>query len=159
MQIPWLFPIFIFSLTFNKIPWLFPSLEFPWLFPDRWTPCRFLAIGIILNSNSWATTYEKRINQHSINWIFLQYQFVIRQQAITWANVNPLHAKFFRVNINIYLYFVSFLHTNKTQVAEIPPRVRQGPAYSTLSISWLLSLGDARSRGISNHDIDLVKPS
>ena len=38
MQIPWLFPIFIFSLTFNKIPWLLPSLEFPWLFPDRWTP-------------------------------------------------------------------------------------------------------------------------
>ena len=41
MQIPWLFPIFIFSLTFNKIPWLFPdfsltfaksgiSLTFPW---------------------------------------------------------------------------------------------------------------------------------
>ena len=44
MQIPWLFPIFIFfpdlqqnSLTF---PWLLPSLEFPWLFPDRWTPRR-----------------------------------------------------------------------------------------------------------------------
>ena len=37
---PWLFTIFIFSLTFNKIPWLLPSLEFPWLFPDRWTPCR-----------------------------------------------------------------------------------------------------------------------
>ena len=35
----WLFPIFIFSLTFNKIPWLLPSLEFPWLFPDHWTPC------------------------------------------------------------------------------------------------------------------------
>ena len=46
-------------------------------------------------------------------------------------SVNPLRAKFFRVNINIYLYFVSFLHTNKTQVVEIPPRVRQGPAYST----------------------------
>ena len=46
MQIPWLFPDFsqysFFSLTFNKIPWLFPSLEFPWLFPDRWTPCNQL---------------------------------------------------------------------------------------------------------------------
>ena len=45
MQIPWLFPDFsqysIFSLTFNKIPWLLPSLEFPWLFPDRWKPCQF----------------------------------------------------------------------------------------------------------------------
>ena len=52
--------------------------------------------------------------------------------------LNPLRAKFLRENINIYLHFMSFLHTNKTQVAEIPPRVRQGPAYSTWSISWLL---------------------
>ena len=44
---------------------------------------------------------------------------------------NPLHAKFLRENINIYLHFMSFLHTNKTQVVEIPPRVRQGPAYFT----------------------------
>ena len=38
---------------------------------------------------------------------------------------------FFRGIINIYLHFVSFLHINKTQVVEIPHRVRQGPAYST----------------------------
>ena len=44
---------------------------------------------------------------------------------------------FFRENINIYLHFMSFLHTNKTQAVEIPPRVRHGPAYSTWSISWL----------------------
>ena len=37
---------------------------------------------------------------------------------------------FFRENINIYLHFVSFLHSNETQVVDIPPRVRQGPAYS-----------------------------
>ena len=35
------------------------------------------------------------------------------------------------ININLYLHFMSFLHTNKTQVVEIPPRVRQGPTYST----------------------------
>ena len=51
---------------------------------------------------------------------------------------NPLRAKFLRENINIYLHFMSFLHTNKTQVIEIPRRVRQGPAYSTWSIPWLL---------------------
>ena len=34
---------------------------------------------------------------------------------------NPLHAKFLRENINMYLHFMSFLHTDKTQVAEIPP--------------------------------------
>ena len=33
---------------------------------------------------------------------------------------NPLCAKFFRGNININLHFMSFLHTNKTQVVEIP---------------------------------------
>ena len=45
--------------------------------------------------------------------------------------INPLRAKFFRGNVNIYLHFMSFLHTDKTHVVEIPPRVRQGPAYST----------------------------
>ena len=44
---------------------------------------------------------------------------------------NPLLVIFFRENINIYLHFMSFLQINKTQVVEIPPRVRQGPAYST----------------------------
>ena len=38
----------------------------------------------------------------------------------------------------MYLYFMSFLHVDKTQVVEIPPRVRQGHAHSTKSISWLL---------------------
>ena len=42
-----------------------------------------------------------------------------------------LRATFFRENINIYLHLLSFLHTNKTQLVEIPPRVRQGPACST----------------------------
>ena len=57
------------------------------------------------------------------------------QQPSTWQfimqSVNPLRAKFFRENINIYLHFMSFLHTNKTHAVEIPPQVRQGPAYST----------------------------
>ena len=44
---------------------------------------------------------------------------------------NPLRAKYLGENINIYLHLMSFLHINKTQVVEIPPRVRQGPAYST----------------------------
>ena len=51
--------------------------------------------------------------------------------VVSSSRINPLRAKFFRGNINIYLHFMSFLHTNKTQVVEIPPRVRQGPAYST----------------------------
>ena len=45
--------------------------------------------------------------------------------------LNPLRAIFFKENINIYLHCMSLLHINKTQVVEIPPQVRQGPAYST----------------------------
>ena len=37
---------------------------------------------------------------------------------------NPLHAKFFRGNKNIYLYFMSFFHIDMTQVVEILPQVR-----------------------------------
>ena len=45
--------------------------------------------------------------------------------------LNPLRAKFFRGNINIYLHFVSFLHFDTTQVVEILPQIRQEPTYST----------------------------
>ena len=45
--------------------------------------------------------------------------------------VNPLRAKFFRGNINIYLHFVSFLHIDTTQVVEILPQIRQEPTYCT----------------------------
>ena len=50
---------------------------------------------------------------------------------LSTQRIYPLRAKFFRVNINMYLHFMSFLRTHKTQVVEIPPRVRQGPAYTT----------------------------
>ena len=43
--------------------------------------------------------------------------------------LNPLSAKFFRGNINIYLHFVSFLHIDMIQVLKILPQVRQGPTY------------------------------
>ena len=62
-----------------------------------------------------------------------------RDWTFFWSTNLTLYVLiFFRGNINIYLHFMSFLLTNKTQVVEIPPRVRQRPAYSTWSISWLL---------------------
>ena len=45
--------------------------------------------------------------------------------------VNPLRAKFFWGNINIYLHFVSVLHIGTMQVVEILPQKRQEPTYST----------------------------
>ena len=51
-----------------------------------------------------------------------------------WNNnsniLNPLHAKFFRGNINIYLHFMSLLHIDLTQVLKMLPQVRPGPTYS-----------------------------
>ena len=47
------------------------------------------------------------------------------------GKVNPLRAKFFRGNLNIYLHFVSFLHIDTTQVFEILPQIKQEPTYST----------------------------
>ena len=58
----------------------------------------------------------------------------IHLRAISQEKLNPIHAKFFRVNINMYLHFMSFLRTDKTQVVEIPPRVRQGPVYYIINI-------------------------
>ena len=47
------------------------------------------------------------------------------------THLHPLRAKFFRENINIYLHFVSYLHIDMTQVAEILPQIGQGLTYST----------------------------
>ena len=44
---------------------------------------------------------------------------------------NPLRAKFFIVNINMYLPFMSFLHIDMTQELKILPGVRPGPTYTT----------------------------
>ena len=49
------------------------------------------------------------------------------KERMTWHMINPLRAKFFRVNINISLHFVSFLHIDTTQVVEIFPQIRQEP--------------------------------
>ena len=45
--------------------------------------------------------------------------------------INPLCAKFFRGNINIYLHFVSLLHIDIAQVLKILSQVRPGHTYST----------------------------
>ena len=56
----------------------------------------------------------------------------------THTNINPLPAKLFRGNINIYSHFMSLLHIDMTQVLIILPQVRPGLTYSTQLISWLL---------------------
>ena len=54
----------------------------------------------------------------------------------TWLNsklsvaLNPLCAKFFRENENIYIHLVPLLHIDLAQVLKILPQVRPGPTYS-----------------------------
>ena len=62
----------------------------------------------------------------------IKFGFMMTQPSVIaclW--LNPLPAKFFRGNINIYLHFVSFLHIDTMQVVEILPQVKQESTYST----------------------------
>ena len=59
-------------------------------------------------------------------------------EAYLLFTVNSLRAKFLSRNITMYLQFLSFLHTDRTQVAGILPCVRKVLAYFTQSLSWLL---------------------
>ena len=45
--------------------------------------------------------------------------------------INTLCAKFLMKNVKMYLQFISFPHTNMTQVVEILPYVRQKLTHST----------------------------
>ena len=44
--------------------------------------------------------------------------------CIVLRQINPLRAKFVRVNINMYLHFMSFIHINMAQVLKILPQIR-----------------------------------
>ena len=46
------------------------------------------------------------------------------------VQINPLRAKFFRENINIYLHFVSFPYIGTVQVIEILSQITQEHTYS-----------------------------
>ena len=67
-----------------------------------------------------------------------QAKLLIPLQRVTGDPLNPLRAKFFCGNINIYLHFMSLLHIDLAQVLKFLPQVRPGLIYSTWSISWLL---------------------
>ena len=52
----------------------------------------------------------------------------------TYIDLKPLRVKFCRGNINMYLEFMSFLNTDRTQAAEIRSQIRQGHTYITVNI-------------------------
>ena len=79
----------------------------------------------------WAIGGHKSVMKRIGNsWTSENYVTVATQNIHLSQIVNPLRAKFFRGNINIYLHFVSFLHIDLTQVLKILPQVREGPTYS-----------------------------
>ena len=88
--------------------------------------------------------HDKNQLKFLMNYIYFDYEIFVMQYLLSWhfitieMVINPLRAKFFRRNINIYLHCVSFLHIDTTQVVEIPLQIRQEPTYATSSISWLL---------------------
>ena len=79
--------------------------------------------------------------------------------VIRSPRINPLRAKFFRGNKNMYLNFMSSLHIDTTQAVEILLEVRQECAYFTWSISWVLMSWRRKEPGHHNHDINYVEPN
>ena len=80
-----------------------------------------------------------------------------RYQAFPLLTINSLRDKFFRGNINTYLHFMPFLHTEMLKIIEILSRMRPGLILHNQYHGCWCPCG-ARSQGISNHDIDLVIP-
>ena len=73
--------------------------------------------------------------------------------------INPLRAKCFRGSNNMYLHFISFLHTDMTQVVEIllHKNIDLPTIHSQYHGYWWP--GDARSQGISNRDTYYIEPA
>ena len=79
--------------------------------------CDLAAHGLGMHSRFWR---KSEINRHHL----LNF-------GGSNGYVNPLRAKFFRGNINIYLHFMSLLHIDMAQVLKILSWVRPGLTYST----------------------------
>ena len=109
-------------------------------------PCTILYNSWLFYPSWQATCFERPLSWvafiegfHCISVSFSLFPGVNPEVVSKLTGVlNPLRAKFFRGNRNIYLYFMSFLQIDMTQGVEIIPQIRQEPTYSTRSISWLL---------------------
>ena len=98
--------------------------------PNTWEAFNVWCVSYSVLISWWCREPGHRNNRHGI--ICINQVHVEYSAASTWKwLINPLRAAFFRDNINIYLYFMSLLHIDMTQVFKILPQVRSGPAYST----------------------------
>ena len=103
--------------------------------------------GVILSVHpSISGLLQKYWNNHKM---VVTIQMIL---SITGWSINPLRAKFFRGNINIYLRFVSFIHIDMTQVLKIHYQVREGSTYSLYSQYYgCWCPGDVRSLNSTFH--------
>ena len=83
-------------------------------------------------------------------WFALLF-IIARFDFLTQRLINPLRAKCFRGNINIYLHFLSYLHIHTTQVVKILPQNK-----TRIYLFYIVNI--MADDVISSHDIDLVKP-
>ena len=94
---------------------------------DQWVYPR-TSEGHALDPAVWNTA---KMCNYEVLYFSMKYRNYIHLCYVFPCILNPLRAKFFRGNINLYLHFVSFLHIDTMQVVEILPQVRQEPTYST----------------------------
>ena len=92
----------------------------------------------VINTMNWTELSTHASCVHSCN--------VLGKSLSKCCYPSPFLPKFFRRNINMYLYCISFLHTDRTDVVDIFPRVFQKPTvvYSQYHTCWWP--GDARSQ-------------
>ena len=74
------------------------------------------------------------------------------------ANELIFYVLIFSEGTKTYLHFMSFLHIDMAQLVGILSSVRQGLQILYYQHHGRWCPGAARSQGISNHDIDLIKP-
>ena len=109
----------VMGKKFPAIPGVYATISFTYLV---WGPCS--GVRVWYETCFVSTTYNVFSDIH----VWRCYAVC---SIIPSLHFNPLRAKFFRGNINIYLHFMSLRHIDMTEVLKILPKLRAGPTYST----------------------------
>ena len=128
--VTWSFDV-SFDLHLNK--WLIKQSRCQWFgtpLVSLWRHCNEFVICLVLNPKLRQCRFNS-ISTFKENYNAFEVSLGGVAAIMVWWKINPLRAKLFRGNINIYLRFMSFLHIDMTQILKILHQVRQRPSYST----------------------------
>ena len=107
------------------------------------------AASPILNDTPVVYTSYKIFSSKSLWLSIILYQMKPFKMAveISWLTfpLLTLYVLYFKENIKMYLHFISFLHTDTTQVVEIIPCVRQELNYANIMDADVLVTQGARA--------------